>query len=232
MNNHLFECKIDHLYYIIDYLNYFEKNLLKGYYSELFNTLLVLCRMRNSFMIQRVDYQSKNIFDIIINMIYNNPYLKTEEIDQGIIVMREETLFTLAPNYTDKELGEFLSYPYAGDIGIGKYHYNILIKYKGVECQLFGMISRTDGTDKSKKFEMDLNNFFSYINTVYKFPLVVATSNYKKRIHIPTLISIFENSQETLLDYKDVYYILDNYGLKYDEYNKNELINLLYQIEQ
>lgn len=225
---------IDHLLYVTEYLNYFERNCMKYYYKEVFNTLLVLCRIRNSFMIQRIDYRDnryKHIFNIITNMVYNNPYLKTEEIDQGIIVMRKDTSFSLKYNYTHKELGEFLSYPYAGDIENGEYYYEIIVKYKEFECQLFGMIAGMDGTCKSRKFEKDLNIFFSNIYDVYGFPLVVITSNYKKKINIPALISIFENCQPTIGDYQDAYYILDNYGLEYDERNKKEIINLLYQIE-
>jgi len=224
MNNCSSEWKIEHLYYVDSYLNYFEKNLLRNHYGEVFNTLLVLCRIRNSFMIQRIDYQDKDIFDIITNMVYDNPHLKTKEINQGIIVMRKETPFTLKHDYTNKELGEFLSYPYAGDIEVGEYNYSIIIRYNGFECNLFGMIASKDGTYKSKKFERDLNRFFSHIHTVYKFPLVTLYTVYKKRINIPDLISIFENSQASVGDYQDAHYILDNYGLEYDECNINDII--------
>ena len=66
----------EHVYYAEEYLNYLKKCQIRNRFDEVFNMLLVLCHVRNSFMIQEVDYQKKDVFHTIVRMVEKNHCLK------------------------------------------------------------------------------------------------------------------------------------------------------------
>lgn len=114
-------------------LDFYNKN--PDYLCIFINALLVTFEIRKSFMIQPQDYKEilpnniESISDLEkdapitsklirnIHEIFPEPELKYVYIDQGILILRKETEITFdLEQYTQKELGELLSYPCAGDI--------------------------------------------------------------------------------------------------------------------
>lgn len=151
-------------------------NLAKHYgtygwkvFSNLFNAVLVAEGVRPAALTSRVDYKNnEDILDDLVEL-YTELNLKTVEFAQGLLIMKQDTYLTFnTKSYTETELGEFLGYPYAGDIFKARnYGYEIRIKVEMLKCldvQIIGMIAGTDGNEQSKKLEDAIRQFMLQLN--------------------------------------------------------------------
>lgn len=147
-----------------------------------FNCLLVLNNIRKSFMIQWIDYneqhpdslKTKTFIDGIKTIFPNSFNFVT--INQGVLVMKKtvEVDFDVK-SYTDKQLGDFLSYPCSGDIAeIGpndsKYGLDYILKIEESEHHTINIISMVckEKTDLIDQFTNKLENFVDKFNRLSK----------------------------------------------------------------
>lgn len=96
------------------------------------NPILVHQDIRKSYLIQPIDDCIKEFgFNKMIRLIKKHfPNFNFIKMDQGILVTKEEKAPFDIHKYSEKELGEFLSYPCAGDISTKRnYIYKITATY-------------------------------------------------------------------------------------------------------
>lgn len=123
--------------------------------EKTFNAFFVYDNTRNSFMIQHKDDSTQRLgTGKIIKILSKYFDFKYNDIDQGVIVTKKTTQFTLSTEPTDLELGEFLSYPCASDFLVNQ-KYIMDISING--SQIIGMICGEKNTPKQLNFVAELS---------------------------------------------------------------------------
>ena len=198
------------------------------------NSLLVLGGIRKSFLMQPIDIKykkSEEHFDNMINIIKNTfSNFKFVKIDQGTLITKKETTVPFKlDNYSSKELGEFLSYPCAGDIEKDRnYSFHIMIKYKNKEDSIGDMICKDKNNPKIMEFVNQIKNFIANIDKNLELEYII------KKIY--TINDLINSIREYKLNNEikdEVLNILANfsYGLLYILHlnNKIDIFNKKYK---
>lgn len=102
----------------IDRIFYELLEITDGNVAYSLNPILVYKNIRRSYMIQPIDRVFKTIryekYKEVLKEVFKN--INLIEIDQGIIFTYDKRLPFDKDNYTEYELGRYLSYPFPGDI--------------------------------------------------------------------------------------------------------------------
>jgi hypothetical protein len=184
-------------------MNY--KHLLQYYatnhtdiFPDVFNIILVHASVRNACMIQQIDHTTNN-FKILLRFV-SLLDLKHVKINQGYLIMNINTMVPFNTiNYTHTQLGQFLSYPYAGDIHSNRnFVYRLSIIFNGDngdKSDKFHIISMVAGKMNSKKaaiFEQSIKAF------IYKHNLnIFLQSHYLPIYSISGCIDAVNNYNDT-----------------------------------
>lgn len=198
------------------------------------NSLLVLDGKRTAFLIESDQHIVKTLgMDAIVKII--NRYLKSIDTPYGLIVHKKDREIDFDKIKTDKDLGELLSYPCAGDainFENRKFTYTVIVKYKNetidqVRWKLENLLMAVICIKKSDKifkklvenFQKSINNIDSQLEIVY----------VKDRIgNMTKIIQKLENKKK-LKEYEKEYilsiFIQDKLALINDCY-ENKHINI------
>lgn len=177
------------------------------------NMLLVKNDVRKSFMIQEFGkYKSKKYVDKIIKILQSYyPIMTSLKVFSGILIYKNTT--NIPPQfknntYTEKEIGELLSYPCAGDnVNKRNYGINFYLQYKKQEYEIFGMMCEKQDNKNLIKFIENTKKFISSLDLNMRLKI-----NIKKIHTIQSIIDIMLKSEP--IDNKlkeDIYDILYNY---------------------
>jgi hypothetical protein len=182
------------------------------------NPILVHQDIRKSYLIQPIDDCIKKFgFNKMIQLIKKHfPNFNFIKMDQGILVTKEEKAPFDIHKYSEKELGEFLSYPCAGDILADRnYIYKITATYNNqfgyYDDDIICMICNDPYNNKELK---DLTGKIIYVI----MPLnIYLTDKIQYDIKINKLNSILD-----LVDIINKNDVVDN---------KNEILNIFNNYE-
>lgn len=146
--------------------------------------ILVEEDIRQSFLIEYDNVYNVNpeSLEKYYEEFFNFNYIKTE---WGIFITKKKELSFDIHNYTDKEMGEFLSYPCAGDINGGReYRFEIILSNESNNEQLVGMVCKVNKSPELENFIAGIKSIVDLVDHNIKFQVV-----FEKLYEFDTLIT-------------------------------------------
>lgn len=187
--------------------------------------LLVYYDFRPSVLLET--YISSNFNETIdkIKKYFHN-FIFTDFLPYGILISNVIPTFNKS-NYTEKQLGEFLGYPCAGDVINGRdFAIQVLMTYKGITAQILGFICSKENMNELEDFFDRLKKFINKINIDNN--IQIDLFHEIKKIYEPLeLIHYIENNMIDKNIEAEIWHILNNYGYSLlEELQNNSTIDI------
>jgi len=187
------------------------------------NPILVKYNIRKSYLIQK-DYNiTNNIYNKYLELLKTNfEDVKFIRINQGILFTYTDLSFN-KNNYNEYELGEFLSYPFPGDL-INKRNYRISINLvnncENINQEIISFIAEKKTNIELEKLFFNINQFISNNFNINYFIII----NIDKLYTLKYLVENLDKVNKSFLKKKYIYNLFFNY--KYELINNfDEIIN-------
>ena len=150
-------------------------NVLKPNSYEVFvNALLVSCKYRKGFLLQRVNYKDIRYYNYLLQKLHDNPYIKSVELQQGAYFYNPDKMskhkidYLIANQEDDKILGKALNYPCAGDLLAFKKFKKNNYKHIGYNVHLSTLCGNSVMTNICKDYDR-VKKFIVYANKIKNF---------------------------------------------------------------
>lgn len=158
------------------------------------NCILVLDGIRTSWLFEDDEYlKSNGEFYRIIKIINKLGFFHFEDFRGQVLIMKKGTKITFDKNnYTHKELGEFLSYPCAGDIVDGRnYGFHIKMTYKKHTKAIMSMVCKNKANIKIGILLMDLLDLLERLNLKIKM-----CYQFNKKFTMKQILDTYQKYQQ------------------------------------